>query len=82
MLPGPDLSAANRPILHTVGVVDADPDRDFQIQLARLEHALGRVADEAASPDDQVAAAEQAAQSASDADAALERLLRDAGGPR
>lgn len=65
-----------------MAVVDTEADRAFSIQLARLEHALGRVSDERAEPDEQVAAAELAAQTAADADAALERLLREAGGPR
>lgn len=66
-------------ILHTVGVAD-DADRDFQIQLARLEHALGRVADDAAEPDQQVTAAEQAAITAGEAGAAFDRLVRESGG--
>ncbi len=70
---------APSPILHTVGVAD-DADRDFQIQLARLEHALGRVTDDAAEPDAQVTAAEQAAITAGEAGAAFDRMVRESGG--
>ncbi|MFA4929905.1 MAG: hypothetical protein WC558_15420 [Patulibacter sp.] len=63
-------------------MADVDPARDFQIQIARLEHALGRVSDAETTDDELVSAAEQLAQSASDADAALDRVLRDAGGTR
>ncbi|MEV4418844.1 hypothetical protein AB0L40_02575 [Patulibacter sp. NPDC049589] len=58
---------------------DPAADQDLQIQIARLEHALAVVADEAAEPDRQVAAAEQASQSATDAGAAFDRLVREAG---
>jgi hypothetical protein len=69
-----------RPILHTGGVSDPHADRDLQIQIARLEHALGRVADEGAEPDDQVVAAEQVAQIAADAGGTFDRLVRESGG--
>lgn len=59
---------------------DADVGRELQIQLARLEHALGRVADDAAEPDEQVVAAEQVAQTAADAGGAFDRMLRESGG--
>jgi hypothetical protein len=68
------------PILHTGGVSDPHADRDLQIQIARLEHALGRVADEGAEPDDQVVAAEQVAQIAADAGGSFDRLVRESGG--
>jgi hypothetical protein len=61
-------------------VSDPAADQDLQIQIARLEHALGRVADDAADPDLQVTAAEQVAQTATDAGAAFDRLVREAGG--
>lgn len=61
-----------------MGVSDPAADQDLQIQIARLEHALGRVADDDAEPDLQVAAAEQVAQSATDAGAAFDRLVREA----
>jgi hypothetical protein len=63
-------------------VTDVDPARDFQIQIARLEHALGRVSAPSTVDDELVSAAEQLAQVASDADAALDRVLRGAGGTR
>lgn len=59
-----------------------DAERDLQIQLARLEHGTGRVADDAATPDDQVSAAEALAQTAAEAAASLDRLVREAGGAR
>jgi hypothetical protein len=62
-----------------VRVSDPAADQDLQIQIARLEHALGRVADETVDPDQQVTAAEQVAQSATDAGAAFDRLVREAG---
>ena len=74
-----DAHTASAPILHTVGVSDPAADQDLQIQIARLEHALGRVADDEAEPDQQVAAAEQVAQSATEAGAAFDRLVREAG---
>lgn len=55
-------------------------DQDLQIQIARLEHALGRVADDGADPDLQVTAAEQAAHAATDAGAAFDRLVRGVAG--
>jgi hypothetical protein len=58
-------------------MTDDGADRDLQIQLARLEHALGRVADDAAKPDEHVSAAEQAAQAAADAGGAFDRLIRE-----
>lgn len=61
-----------------MGVSDPAADQDLQIQIARLEHALGRVADDAAEPDAQVTAAEQVAQTATDAGAAFDRLVREA----
>jgi hypothetical protein len=61
-------------------VSDPAADQDLQIQIARLEHALGRVADDASDPDLQVTAAEQVAQTATDAGAAFDRLVREAGG--
>lgn len=61
-----------------MGVSDAAADQDLQIVVARLEHALGRVADDGADPDQQAAAAEQVAQSATDAGAAFDRLVREA----
>jgi hypothetical protein len=61
-------------------VSDPAADQDLQIQIARLEHALGRVADDAADPDAQVDAAEQVAGSATDAGAAFDRLVREAAG--
>lgn len=63
-----------------MGVSDPAADQDLQIVVARLEHALGRVADDAAEPDQQVAAAEQVAQSATDVGAAFDRLVREAPG--
>lgn len=63
-----------------MGVSDPSAERDLQIQLARLEHAASRVADDGAEPDEHVAAAEQVAQAAIDAGGAFDRLLREAGG--
>lgn len=54
-------------------------DQDLQIQIARLEHALGRVADDEVDPDEHAAAAERAAQSATEVGAAFDRLVREAG---
>ncbi|WP_210493437.1 hypothetical protein [Patulibacter sp. SYSU D01012] len=59
---------------------DQPADRDLEIQLARLQHAASRVADDGAGPDEHVAAAEQVAQAAIDAGGAFDRLLREAGG--
>lgn len=61
-----------------MGVSDPAADQDLQIQIARLEHALGRVADDDADPDQQTTAAEQVAQSATDVGAAFDRLVREA----
>jgi hypothetical protein len=61
-------------------VSDATSDRDLEIQTARLEHALGRVADEQGDPDDQVVAAEQVAQIAADAGGSFDRLVRESAG--
>jgi hypothetical protein len=60
-------------------VSDPAADQDLQIQIARLEHALGRVADDAVEPDRHVDAAEQVAQAATDVGAAFDRLVREAG---
>ena len=63
-----------------MGVSDPAADQDLQIQIARLEHALGRVADDDLEPDAQVTAAERVAQSATDAAGAFDRLVREAPG--
>jgi hypothetical protein len=60
-------------------VSDPAADQDLQIVIARLEHAVGRVADDEADPDQQVTAAEQVAQTATDVGSAFDRLVREAG---
>jgi len=57
-----------------------DPDRDLAIQIARLEHVLGRVSDDALDPDEQATAAEQAAESAAEVGSAFDRVVRERGG--
>lgn len=63
-----------------MGVSDPAADQDLQIQIARLEHALGRVADDDLDPDQQATAAEQLAQTATDAGASFDRLVRETPG--
>ncbi|MGE4427874.1 MAG: hypothetical protein AB7G37_15600 [Solirubrobacteraceae bacterium] len=57
-----------------------DADRELRIQIARLEHALGRVADDDLEPDAQATAAEQAAEGAADLGSAFDRVARESGG--
>lgn len=61
-----------------MGVAD-DAERDLQIQLARLEHGTGRVTEQGEDPDAVVATAEGLAETAAQAAAAFDRLVREAG---
>ena len=59
-----------------------DAERDLQIQLARLDHGSGRVAEQGEDPDAQVTTAEALAETAAGAAAAFDRLVREAGSGR